>query len=444
MNCANTEKLKFMMQHTKNRYLFRALFLLFSLFGGSFLMAQDKTAGVDSLSTETLNLDSIFARMDRNNLQLQSFLLRAEGYKHQSEAATAWMAPMAGLGTFMTPYPGQPIMEARDRGSVMLQVEQSIPNNNKLKAKKEAIAAKSSLEMAKRGIGYNELKAQARLQYYSWIMAERKIKVVDEALRLMETMKKIEEVRYPYNQSLLSGIFKAEARIQENRNMRLMYEGEIQKARYWLNGLMNQAGPIVFQIDTTALPSFQPQLQFDTTQLALARKDIAFMEASIELMNQEVTAMKLERKPDFKVRFDHMFPLDGMMPKAFSAMGMISIPIAPWSAKMYKNEVKAMEFNIQAMQKERAAMLQETQGMLYGMQSEILAMKKRLENMETKIIPSLQKSMDANFQLYQENKQTLAVVVSDWEALVMMKLNWLEEYNRYLKMMVDYEKERYQ
>ena len=131
------------------------------------------------------------------------------------------------------------------------------------------------------------------------------------------------------------------------------------------------------------------------------------------------------------------------MPNAFSAMGMISIPIAPWSKRMYKNEIKAMELNVQAMQKEREAMLQETQGMLYGMQSEILVMQKRIENFGSKVIPALERSLEADFQLYQENKQQLAVVISDWEALVMMKMNLADEKFRLYKMIVDYEKELY-
>ena len=124
-------------------------------------------------------------------------------------------------------------------------------------------------------------------------------------------------------------------------------------------------------------------------------------------------------------------------------MGMISIPIAPWSKRMYKNEIKAMELNVQAMQKEREAMLQETQGMLYGMQSEILVMQKRIENFGSKVIPALERSLEADFQLYQENKQQLAVVISDWEALVMMKMNLADEKFRLYKMIVDYEKELY-
>ncbi|MCG7753844.1 TolC family protein [Flavihumibacter cheonanensis] len=393
--------------------------------------------------TAVLRLDTILARIEQSHPLLQSYGLKAEGYKYSAEAATAWMAPMVGLGTFMTPYPFQKIMEDRDKGNIMLQLEQDIPNAAKLRTKKAYIASQADGLLAERGVSLNELRAQAKTQYYSWLMALERIRVLDEAIVLMEMMKKIEEVRYPYNQSPLSGVFKAESRVEENRNMKRMYEGEIQKARAWLNALMNRRGTEFFLIDTTHAVSFMPQLVYDTLQLAASRKDIARMNADINSMQLGIHSIRQEKKPDFRIRFDHMTPISSMMPNAFSAMGMVSIPIAPWSKRMYKNEIKAMELNIQAMQKEREAMLQETQGMLYGMQSEILVMQKRIENFGTKVIPALERSLDADFQLYQENKQQLAVVISDWEALVMMKMNLVDEKSRLYKMIVDYEKELY-
>jgi hypothetical protein len=393
--------------------------------------------------TAVLRLDTILVRIEQSHPLLQSYGLKAEGFKYSAEAATAWMAPMVGLGTFMTPYPFQKIMEDRDKGNIMLQLEQDIPNAAKLRIKKAYIASQADGLLAERGVSLNELRAQAKTQYYNWLMALERIRVLDDAIVLMEMMKKIEEVRYPYNQSPLSGVFKAESRVEENRNMKRMYEGEIQKARAWLNALMNRKGSEFFLIDTTLAAHFMPQLVFDTLQLAASRKDIARMNADINTMQLGIHSMRQEKKPDFRIRVDHMTPISSMMPNAFSAMGMVSIPIAPWSKRMYKNEIKAMELNVQALQKEREAMLQETQGMLYGIQSEILVMQKRIENFGTKVIPALERSLDADFQLYQENKQQLAVVIADWEALVMMKMNLVDEKFRLYKMIVDYEKELY-
>jgi hypothetical protein len=160
-------------------------------------------------------------------------------------------------------------------------------------------------------------------------------------------------------------------------------------------------------------------------------------------MGLNIESMRQERKPDFKVQFDHMNAFDPMMPRSFSVMGMISIPIVPWASRMYKSEVRSMQLDVEAMEKERAAMLQETQGMLYGMQAEIQAMQKRIDGLEAKVIPAMQKSLDVNFINYQENKLPAPVVIDSWEALNMLQMNLLDEKLKLYQMIVDYEKELY-
>ncbi|WP_316780629.1 TolC family protein [Pedobacter antarcticus] len=390
-----------------------------------------------------VSIDTILLRITNNNLLLQTYALKAESYKHKANAQTAWMAPMVGAGTFMTPYPGADVMDDKDKGSLMFQLEQDIPNPGKLSAQKRYTASKGEVELAGRDIALNDFKAKAKSLYYTWLIALSRIQVLQKNDKIMQMMKKIEEIRYPYNQSQLSGVFKATAKIEENKNMILMQEGEILKARSWLNSLMNLPGNQELEIDTSYKPVFSAASSLDTTQLATQRKDIWQMEQNIRSMKLGINAMKAQNKPDFRIRFDHMSPLGKMMPKAYSVMGMISIPIAPWSSRMYKSEVKAMGFEIQAMEKERAGMLQESQGMLYGMQYEIQSMQKRISAMEEKIIPSLKKTMDADFVNYQENKLQLPAVINSWEALTMMESTVLDEKMKLYQMIVDYEKELY-
>ncbi len=390
-----------------------------------------------------LSLDSVLQRIDKNNLLLQSYALKAESFKHSAKAATAWMAPMVGVGTFMTPYPGQMIMDESDKGSLMLQLEQDIPNPVKTNANKRYIESKGKVENETRGVTLNLYKTQAKRLYFSWLVAQQKITVLEQNEKIMQTMKKIEEIRYPFNQSKLGSVYKTTAKLEENRNMIRMQEGEIARSRAWLNSLMNEKGNAEFKLDTSYQPVFILAASLDTGVLAKARNDIRKMDYSIQSMELNIEAMKKQSRPDFKLRFDHMSPLAKVMPKAFSIMGMVSIPIAPWSSKMYKSEVKGMEYEVQAMAKEKAAMLQETQGMLYGMQFEIQSMQKRIEAMEHKIIPTLQKTLDVNFLSYRENKMELPVVIDAWEALTMMQTNILDEKLKLYLMIADYEKELY-
>lgn len=417
------------------RYITWLLLLLPAL-----LRAQGSNVAEDG---PVLPLDSILQRIDRNNVLLQSYRFKAESYRLNADAATAWMAPMVGAGTFMTPYPRQEIMDDRDKGSLMFQLEQDIPNPAKQQAKRRYISSQGNVEAAGRAVTLNDLKARARQLYYNWLVAKQRIAVLEENDKIMQTMKKIEEVRYPYNQSQLGNVFKADAKIAENANMVRMQEGTIAKARAWLNSLMNRPGNEPFDIDSAALPEFSPAVTYDTSALATARKDVFRMDESIRSMQLNIESMRQEKKPDFRLRFDHMQPLGNMMPKAFSAMGMVSIPIAPWSSRMYRSGIKAMQQDVEAMRRERAAMLQETQGMLYGMQYEIQSMQRRIATMEEKIVPSLRKALDAAFLNYQENRLPLPEVIDAWEALTMMELNVLDEKLKRYEMIVSYEKELY-
>ena len=255
---------------------------------------------------EVLSLHDIIQKIDSNNILLGSYALKAESYKYSADAATAWMPPMAGIGTFMTPYPFQKIMDAGDKGSIMLRLEQEIPNRSKLQAKKKYIQSLGNIETASRDIALNDFKAQAKRQYFDWLIALQKIKIIEDNERVLVTMKKIEEVRYPYNQSQLSSVYRAQAEIEKNLNMLLMPQGDIAKAKSYLNSLMNRPGLQEFNIDTTYEPSFTVSGVYDTASLAVRRKDVLQMDESIRSMQYNIEAMNQDRKPNFRIQFDHM------------------------------------------------------------------------------------------------------------------------------------------
>lgn len=436
MNYGNTENWRYMMLLIRKIKYFGFAAVLFL---ASFSYGQNVKP-----KAEVLSLDTILNRIDQNNIQLQSYGLRAEAYQHKGEAVKSWMAPMVGAGTYMTPYPGAMTMGPADKGSLMFQIEQDIPDKVKQNAKRDAIQSLGDVEKASRGVSLNELKATAKQMYTSWLMAQKKISLLQENENIMLAMKKVEELRYTYNQSMLGNIYKVEALLEENKNVMISQEGEIGRARAVLNALMNMPVDYRFEVDSNYTPSLLLEVSYDTNSLADQRSDILKMDKSIESMKLEIEAMNLQKRPDLKIRFDHMSPLaKGGMPNSYSIMGMISIPIAPWSSKMYKKESKAMHYDVLAMEKEKEAMLNEAQGMLTGMHYEIKSMEKQIAGMENKVIPALKKSFDAYFINYQENKLELPFVLDAWEALLMMQMNVLDEKLKIYQIFIDYEKELY-
>lgn len=394
-----------------------------------------------SVNAQVISLQEVLETINRQNPMLQEYDNKVRALNTYTEGAKSWMAPMVGVGTFMTPYPGQNIMEDRDKGSVMVSLEQNIPNPAKLNANQNYLASRASIEEQGRSYKFNALRAEAKTAYYQWLVAEQKLKVLEENEGIVDLMLKLSRLRYPYNQGSLGNIYKAEGRLSEVQNMILMTQGDIEEKRFRLKSLMNLPPDAAMMIDTTTDVHYEiGQVILDTAALSTQRSDVKQIDKTIQVMRLNQELQRYQSKPDFKIRFDHMQPI-GNMPTLFTAMAMVSIPIAPWSSKMYKSEVKGMQYDIEAMQKGREAILVEARGMLSGMASKLLRMQQQLQNYEAKIIPALRRNYQTMMLAYEENREQLPIVIDGWEAMNMAQMEHLNKLEEYYIMIVNYEKE---
>jgi outer membrane protein TolC len=287
----------------------------------------------------------------------------------------------------------------------------------------------------------NNLRADAKNYYYQWLVSQKKITVLKENKKIMEFMLQLARIRYPYNQGSLGNIYKAEGRLAEVENMLLMTDADVEQQSYKLKGLANIPLSDSIMIDTTTVADFSgAEINIDTTLLTQQRSDIKQIDQTIQVMRLNQQLQRFQAKPDFKIRFDHMQPI-GDMPTQFTAMAMVTIPIAPWSSKMYRAEVKGMQYDIEAMKKSRQAILIEARSMLAGMARQLTRMKQQLENYETKIIPALKKNYQTLMLAYEENREQLPMVIDGWEAMNLSQMEHLSKLDEYYKMIVTYEKE---
>jgi len=396
---------------------------------------------VTSANAQVIRLDSVLQLIDKQNPMLQEYDNKVKALNTYAEGAKSQMAPMIGAGTFMTPYPNQMLMEEGDKGAWMFSVEQEIINPSKLNANRRYLSSKASVETQNRAAQFNQLRSEAKTMYYQWLVAEEKLKILKENERIMELMLKLARIRYPYNQGSLGNIYKAEGRLSEVENMIQMTNGSIEESSFRLKSLMNLPVGANIMVDTATKITYEPnQIIYDTAALSTQRSDIKQIDKTIEVMRLNQQLQRFQSRPDFKIRFDHMQPI-GNMPTQFTAMAMVSIPIAPWSSKMYKSEVRGMQYDIEAMKKGREAILVETRGMLAGMASQLARMKQQLENYDTKIIPALRKNYQTLMLAYEENREQLPIVIDAWEALNMAQMDYIEKNQEYFNMIVSYEKE---
>ena len=121
-------------------------------------------------------------------------------------------------------------------------------------------------------------------------------------------------------------------------------------------------------------------------------------------------------------------------------LGMVSIPIAPWSSKIYKSNVRGMSKEIEAMKSERTSILNELQGTTASMVTEINTLSRQIENYEEHIVPALRKNYETLMLAYEQNKEELPIVIDAWETLNMTQLQYLDQLQQLLVMQVELEK----
>jgi outer membrane protein TolC len=340
----------------------------------------------------------------------------------------------------MIPYPGARVSDERDKGSIMLSVQQKFTNPSKLRSNQSYLNSKALIEKADETYTFNELRAIAKTAFYQWIVLEKKKKVLQENEEIIKLVLKISQVRYPYNQSKLGNIFKAEGRLSEVQNMILMNENEIAQKNILLNQLMNAPKEARYRIDTTNhYKDFVPE-QSDTSTFAQSRSDIKKIDRTILSMRLNQQLEKAQSKPDFTISYNHMIPRGSGMPSQYMLLGMVSIPIAPWSSRMYKSNVQGMNGQIEAMKRERESVLNELQGMTASMVSDIKTLKQQISNYEKKIIPALRKNYETLMLAYQENREELYIVIDAYETIVMAQTQYLDTMTRYFETVANYEK----
>lgn len=389
--------------------------------------------------TVVLRLNDVLERMDTSYPALLSYHQKLQSINASASATQSWMPPTISIGVDRFTYQPSMWMEESpmNQSGFMISAEQMIPNPVKLNAHYNAVKSTSAPLVYDSAWMRNSLRGKARLYYYQRFIAERKLTTLRESELVLDMLIATAEARYAVNRADLSTIFKAKARRAELTNMETMLNAQIAESTIGLNTLMNRDLNTPFQIDSVlTLETFADTIVFDS----LARRsDILAMNASIYSMQQQKVYMNAGSKPDFGIKVTHMQMMG--MPNQFSIMGMMVIPIAPWSSGMYRYGVQAMDFQIQAMELEKENM----KLMANQMAAERLAMLKyetqQLSNYDTLIVPAYQDNYDATYLAYKNNTGSFFVLLDAWDMLLMKKMEATDQLFKVLILQTQYQYE---
>lgn len=396
-----------------------------------------------SSKAQVLKLDAILDSITVSHPVVKMYNNEIRSMDEAAKGAKSWMPPEFSSGFWMVPYnPGlwkKGAMGENGMGQYMIGGQQMLPNKKKQVADAAYMEAMSSVEKEKKYAALNELISDAKQYYYEWIILEKKLLILAQNEMLLDFMIKNAEIRYRNGLDKISGYYKAKAALGNVKNMQLMYESEINEKRIRINVLMGRDAFSAFAIDTTYHLNDYSAIVFDSTLFYSKRSDLKAIDKDIYLTYLKQETEKLSLKPQFGVRYEHMFGFGGL-PMQYTLMGMLKLPLTNWSSKMNKANIESLKWKANALQSQKEMMVNEYSGMAYSMRNEIELKKKQLKLYDDTIIPALKNNYKTMQLGYEQNTEELFVLYDAWEILYMTQLQYAELLNQVLKMQVSLER----
>lgn len=392
-----------------------------------------------SSKAQTLSMNAVIDSITTSHPVVKMYNNEIRSTDELAKGAKSWMPPEFSTGFWMTPYnPNfwkKGDMGASGMGQYMIGAEQMLPNKRKQDADAAYMEAMSSVEKEKKNATLNELISDAKQLYYEWIILKKKLAIIDQNAQLLDFMIKNAEIRYKNGLAKISAYYKAKAALGNVQNMQLMLENDIKEKRIRINALMGRNAMAHFDIDTVYQLTDYSSVVFDSALFYSSRSDLKAIDQDINLTWLKQETEKQSLKPQFGIRYEHMFGFGGL-PMQYSLMGMMKLPLTKWSAKMNKANIESLKWKATALQSQKEMMVNEYSGMAYSMQNELQLKLKQLKLYETNIIPALKNNYKTMQLGYEQNTEELFMLYDAWETLYMTQLEYTELLNGALKIQV--------
>lgn len=394
-------------------------------------------------TAQVLTIDSILNAIEKNQPELKMYDAKINAINAFAIGAKSLDAPQIGAGFFMTPYNPQmwkadPSMNTTGMGSFMISAQQMFMNPTKLNANAEYMKSMSGVETEMKKSMANELFSMAKMSYYEWILLKRKLKILKESEHILNYLIESTELRYKYGMDKLNAYYKAKGMLGDIQNMTVMANQEINQKMVELNTLMNRNKNIVFDIDTIInIKNYENSL-IDSSSIVSARSDLKALKQNENVLRSKQSYEQSKRLPDFGIKYDHMLAF-GTQPQQFSLMAMMSIPLAPWSSKMYKSTVAGLNYEIEAIQQQQQGFVNTVSGNLEKLKIKIKSKKLQIVLSEKTIIPSMRRNYETTLLAYEQNTEELFMVLDAWQNLKLIQLNYIDQLMELVMLQTQYE-----
>ena len=389
---------------------------------------------------QVLKLNEIFSIINKNNPEVNMYDAQIRSLDEASKGAKSWSPPEFGAGFFMTPYNlalTKATATQKGMGAFMVSASQMFPNRKEQEANASYLESLSTVNKEKKQFSLNDLYAQAKKNYYDWMIIQKKIGVLNDNEKLLNFMIQSAELRYKNNLGKLNAYYKANAALGKIQNQREVLANEVKQHQINLNTLMNRDRNESFTVDTTY--SIKNYNTVDSNYLIAGRSDIKAVEQNIQINKLQLNLEKAKQLPQFGISYTHMSGF-GQSPWLFSLMATVKIPLAPWSAAAYKAKVESLKWEAQSYEAQRQMIINGAFGESEDMIASINSKKKQVQLFEQNIIPALQKNYKVMQLAYEQNTGELFELFDAWETLNMTQLDYLDQLQQLLDLQVQLDK----
>ena len=399
----------------------------------------------EKVRSQVITIDSILSIIERNNPEVKMYDAKIKAYNAYAKGAKALDPPKFGAGFFMTPYnikmwKPDAMDNSSGMGSVMFSAEQMIMNPKKLNANSDYMKSMSGVELEMKKASINEMFSMAKMSYFEWVIIKKKLMVLKESEMLINYLIKSTELRYNYGMGKINAYYKAKGMLGDIQLMQVMAGQEIMEKRIVLNTLMNRDKKTIFDIDTLYLIKNYETADVDTSLISSTRSDLKAISQNVLVLKAKQTYEKSKRLPDFGIKYDHMLTF-GKQPQLFSLMAMITIPIAPWSSKMYKSSVEGLKYDMEALKEQQEGLFNQIDGNIERLKVQLKSKKQQIELYENTIIPAMKKNYEMSLLAYEQNTEELFMVLDAWQNLKLIQLSYYDQVMELVSLQTEYEKQ---
>ena len=423
-------------KHSGNKFKLSFVYCLLSIACCLFFCAGKTNAQV-------LTIDSILNAIEKDNPEFKMYDAQINAYNAYAKGAKSLDPPQVGAGFFMTPYNTQmwkpdAMTNNEGMGSFMISAQQMFMNPKKLNANSDYMKSMSGVEYEMKNATRNEMFSMAKMSYFEWMIEKKKLKVLNQSDALLNYLIKSTELRYNYGMDKLNAYYKAKGMLGDIQTMKVMTEQEIKQKMIEINTLMNRDKNFVFDIDSLYLIKDYETAVTDTSLIRFNRSDVKVISQNINVLRSKQLYERSKRLPDFGVKYDHMLAF-GTQPQQFSLMAMVTIPIAPWSSKMYTSTVEGLKYDMDALKNQQQSLMNQVNGNVENLKVQIKSKKQQVGIYENVIIPSMKKNYETTLLAYEQNTEELFMVLDAWQNLKLMQLSYFDQLMELVTLQTKYE-----